>query len=110
MIKLRQLQQELKKLIPAFEKASVEFENPMYLAWMIDNIFYGKAPEQNKRDKFSEVMRARRSPAFRIFWEAYKNSRDAMHLAVGQDVGIFGSKRIEYQKKFMKEFIGEVPF
>lgn len=110
MIKLLQLQQQLKKLIPAHDAAAKEFENPMYLAWMIDNIFYGKAPEQNKRDKFSEVMRARCSPVFREFWNTYKDGRDALNAAVGQDVGLFGSDRAKFQKKFMKEFIGEVPF
>ena len=110
MIKLRQLQQQLKKLIPVYDKACAEFEDPLYIAWMIDNIFYGKAPEQNKRDKFSEVMRARRSKVFREFWDAYKDGRDSMNAAVGQDIGIFGSDRIKYQKKFVKEFGGEIPF
>lgn len=110
MIKLRQLQQTLKKLIPAFDAAAEEFENPMYLAWIIDCTLDGKAPEQSKRDKFSEVMRARRSPVFREFWNAYKDGRDALNAAAGQDIGIFGSDRVKYQKKFMKEFGGEIPF
>lgn len=110
MIKLLQLEQQIAKLIPAFDAAAKEFENPLYIAWIIDNIFYGKAPEQSKRDKFSEVMRARRSPVFRKFWDAYKDGRDAMNAAVGQDVGIFGSDRVKYQKRFVKEFVGEVPF
>ncbi len=111
MIYIRQLHQELDKLLKAAQPVSKEFDDPFYIAWMIDAIFNGKAPSPEQQGEFMEIMKARQSSVFRTFWNQYKAVGKALSHFQIVNMGIIPeSDRIKYQKKFMAEHKEEVPF
>lgn len=111
MIYIRQLHQELDKLLNLTQAAAKEFDDPFYIAWMIDAIFNGKAPLVEQQGEFMDIMKARQSSAFREFWNQYKVVGKALANFQVVNMGMIpGTDRIQYQQKFIMEHEGGVPF
>lgn len=111
MTKIKQLQAELGKLSKAYDVAKEEFDDPLYIAWMVDFMFDSDAPAQELRTEFSLIFEARQSQAFRKFWNAYKDAKAAMSNFQMVNMGaVSESTRRQYRKRFRREHAEEVPF
>ena len=111
MIFISQLHQELDKLIVTAKPAAKEFDDPFYIAWMIDAIFNGKAPSPEKQGEFMEIMQARKSKVFRVFWNQYAAVGKVLSNFQIVNMGVIPeADRLKYQRKFMAEHSEEVPF
>lgn len=111
MIRIKQLHKELDSLIQSFNAAYGEHGDSLYIAWMIDFVFDGKAPLPEQQNKFTIIMDARKSKLFRAFWDNYKTTKKAMSNFQSVNMGVIAeSARKGYMKKFKKEYPEEVPF
>ena len=111
MIRIKQLYIELGKLGKLHTIAKKEFDDPLFIAWMVDMIFDGKEPPKRDHDKFPTVIQARQSPAFREFWKQYKEVKKALSNFQIVNMGVIPNvTRVKYQKKFKNLFYTEVPF
>lgn len=111
MTKILQLQRQLNSFVAAHHKARLEFEDALYIVWMIDFIFDGKPPAPEIRQKFTSIMNARNSKAFRELWDSYKDCKLAISNFQLVNMGIISeSLRKQYTNKFKKEHPEEVPF
>lgn len=111
MIRIKQLNTKLDTLIQAYNAAYGEFGDSLYIAWMVDFVFDGKAPPLESAQTFSIIITARRSKLFRNFWDAYKEAKTAMGNFQFVNMGMVAeSVRKSYMKKFKQDYPGEVPF
>jgi len=111
LIYVRQLQEELDKLLTVYKPASREFPDPFYIIWMIDSVFGGKTPPVEKQGEFMDIMKARQSEKFRALWVQYNKVNAALEAFQVVPMGIIPkADRVDYQQKFIKERPEEVPF
>lgn len=111
MIRIKQLQQKVNKLVEARNNVGLDIPDPLYIAWMVDTVFDGGVPPEELRSKFPEVMSARKSRPFRTFWSAYKEAKAAISGFQIVPMGITSnSTRKKYHTKFLREHPKEVPF
>ncbi len=111
MLLLKQLKREIEKLEQVYKFAKIEFDDPLYIVWIIDFIFDGKAPPPELQEKFIIIMKARRSVKFRAVWDQYNKTKAALsNFQIVQMGPIAEASRKKYQKQFIKEYPEEVPF
>lgn len=109
MIRIKQLHDELTKFGHAYNTAQKEFTDPLYIAWIVDMVFDGKAPENTER--FSVIIKARKSSAFRNFWKAYNEMKKALSNFQIVNMGVVSNvTRERYVEQYKKDYPGEVPF
>jgi hypothetical protein len=111
MLEVDQLKNSMIDLSKTLREASKEFDDPFYIAWMVETIFDGKAPALEVADKYPEVMRARRSKPFRKFWEKFREAEASLSNFQTLNMGIVPErKRSDYVRKFRKEHPDRPPF
>ena len=111
MIRIKQLYDSLEGLMTTHRGVAKQFPDPLYIAWMVDCVFDGKAPPQSLQDKFPVIVKARQVPAFRQFWTAYKEVKVCLSNFQMVNMGVVSeAKRQLYIEQFRKEYPEEVPF
>lgn len=111
MIYISQLKDALEALELAHKAARRDFSDPLYIAYVVDFIFDGKAPAKEVQNKYPEIMKARKNAAFRHFWTKYKEAKAAMSNFETVNMGVIcWMKRGDYIRKFRREHPNQVPF
>lgn len=112
MLEIRQIAGEWKNLVATYSKAAAHFDDPLYIAWMIVEIYTdGIGRMVDDWEKNIDICRARENVEFRAFWEIFKRCDKLIRCFQDIESGIVPvSVRREYREKFIKENPGEVPF
>lgn len=112
MLEIRQLTPELKNLVDTYKKAVAHYDDPLYIAWMIQEIYTDSVGRMVDNWQVNEeIVRARHNIEFRAFWIVFKRCDKLIRPFQDLESGIIPvSVRKEYREKFMKENPEEVPF